>query len=56
LNSVGSFGHGGAWRTYGWIDPAKKLVGVIMLQRISRDGDLADEINAAMAMAAAAIH
>ncbi len=55
LNSLGSFGHGGAWRTYGWIDPEKKLVGVIMLQRISRDGDLADEINAVMAMAAAAI-
>lgn len=55
MNSVGSFGHGGAWRTYGWIDPQKKLVGVIMLQRISRDGDLADEINAVMAMSAAAI-
>lgn len=55
LNSTGAYGHGGAWRTYGWIDPAKKLVGVIMMQRISRDGDLADEINAVMAMASAAI-
>jgi len=32
LWSIGSFGHGGAFGTHGWIDPAKKLVGVFMVQ------------------------
>lgn len=55
MNSVGSYGHGGAWRTYGWIDPAKRLAGAIMQQRQSRDGDMADEFNAIMSMAAAGL-
>lgn len=53
--SLGSYGHGGLWKTYGYIDPAKELVGVIMLQRLSSDGDLADEFNAFMQMASAAV-
>ena len=28
--SIGAFGHGGAFGTYGWIDPKKELVGVFM--------------------------
>lgn len=32
LWSIGTFGHGGAFGTHGWIDPAKKLVGVFMVQ------------------------
>ena len=55
LNSIGSFGHGGAYRTYGWVDPAKDMFGVILFQRTNGGGDVADEINAFMAMAAAAI-
>ncbi len=55
LNSIGTFGHGGLWKTYGWIDPKKELVGVILMQRLSSDGDLADEFNAFMTMAAVAI-
>jgi len=55
LNSIGSYGHGGAYRTYGWVDPAKDLVGVILLQRTNGGGDVADEINAFMALAASAI-
>lgn len=55
LNSIGTFGHGGAYRTYGWVDPARDMLGVIMLQRTNGGGDLADEISSAMAMAAAAI-
>jgi CubicO group peptidase (beta-lactamase class C family) len=55
LCSVGSFGHGGAYRTYSWADPAKDMVRVIMLQRTNVGGDQADEINAFLAMAAAAI-
>ncbi|HXI44095.1 MAG TPA: serine hydrolase domain-containing protein [Bryobacteraceae bacterium] len=55
LNSLGTFGHGGAYRTYGWADPAKDMIGVILLQRTNDGGDVADEINSFMAMAAAAI-
>ena len=54
-NSIGSFVKGGAYRTYGWVDPAKDLVGIIFMQRTNGGGDIADEINAFMAMAAAAI-
>ena len=55
LASPRTFGHGGAYRTYGWVDPAKDIVGVIMLQRTNGGGDVADEINSFMAMAGAAI-
>ncbi|MFN0112997.1 MAG: serine hydrolase domain-containing protein [Blastocatellia bacterium] len=55
LNSIGAFGHGGLWKTYGWIDPKKELVGVVLMQRLSSDGDLADEFNAFMTMASVAI-
>jgi len=54
-NSIGSYVKGGAYRTYGWVDPAKDLVGIIMMQRTNGGGDVADEINSFMAMAAAAI-
>ena len=56
LNSIGTFGHGGLWKTYGWIDPKKELVGVILMQRLSIDGDLGDEFNAFMTMAAASLN
>jgi CubicO group peptidase (beta-lactamase class C family) len=55
LNSIGAYGHGGAYRTYGWVDPAKDMFGVILFQRTNGGGDVADEINAFMAMAAASI-
>lgn len=55
LNSIGTYGHGGLWQTYGWVDPKKELVGVILMQRLSSDGDLADEFNAFMTMAAVAM-
>ncbi|MFN9920908.1 MAG: serine hydrolase domain-containing protein [Acidobacteriota bacterium] len=32
LWSIGTFGHGGAFGTHGWIDPAKQLVGVFLVQ------------------------
>jgi CubicO group peptidase (beta-lactamase class C family) len=54
-NSIGSFVKGGAYRTYGWVDPAKDLVGIIFMQRTNGGGDVADEINSFIAMAAAAI-
>ncbi len=55
LNSMGSFGHGGAYRTYGWVDPAKDMVQVLMYQRTNGGGDVADEISSFLALAAAAI-
>jgi len=32
LWSIGTFGHGGAFGTHGWIDRAKQLVGVFLVQ------------------------
>jgi CubicO group peptidase (beta-lactamase class C family) len=55
LNSIGTYGHGGLWKTYGFVDPQKELVGVILMQRLSGDGDMADEFSAFMTMAAAAM-
>ena len=54
-NSLGSYVKGGAYRTYEWVDPARDLTGVIMMQRTNGNGDTADEINAFMAMSTAAI-
>lgn len=54
-NSLGSYGHGGGFRTYAWVDPQKDLIGVFMCQRTNGGGDIADEMNAFMAMTAAAI-
>jgi CubicO group peptidase (beta-lactamase class C family) len=55
MNSVGTYGHGGAYRTYGFIDPKKELIGIILYQRVGGGGDLADEINAFIGLANAAI-
>lgn len=30
--SIGTFGHGGAFGTYGWVDPRQQLVGVFLIQ------------------------
>ena len=54
-NSIGTYGHGGAWRTYGFVDPAKQLIGVLLFQKIGGGGDVAPEINAFIQMANAAI-
>jgi CubicO group peptidase (beta-lactamase class C family) len=54
-NSIGSFVKGGAYRTYGFVDPTKDLVGILLMQRTNGGGDVADEINSFLAMAAAAI-
>ena len=55
LNSIGTFSHGGLWKTYGFIDPQKELVGVLLMQRLSSDGDNSDELNAFIAMSVAAV-
>ena len=54
-SSIGTYSHGGAFRTFGYVDPAKDMIGVIMLQRTNGGGDVADEINSFLAMAAAAV-
>jgi CubicO group peptidase (beta-lactamase class C family) len=37
LLSPGTYKHGGAFGTHGWIDPRKKLVGVFLIQRTNDD-------------------
>lgn len=54
-NSIGTFSHGGAWRTYAFGDPKKSLVGIVMYQRTNVGGDIADETNAFIEMANAAV-
>jgi CubicO group peptidase (beta-lactamase class C family) len=54
-NSIGTFVKGGAYRTYEWVDPARDLVGVIMMQRTNGGADTSDETNAFMSIGAAAI-
>lgn len=54
-NSIGTYVKGGAYRTYGYVDPAKDVVGIIFMQRTNGGGDVADEFNSFIAMAAAAI-
>ena len=55
--SIGTFEKAGYYRTYIWGDPAKDLLGIILMQRNTGgyQADMADEVNVFMAMAAAAI-
>jgi CubicO group peptidase (beta-lactamase class C family) len=53
--SIGAFSKGGAFRTYGWGDPAKDMFGIILLQRTNGGGDTCPEINAFSILANAAI-
>ncbi len=53
--SIGSFSKGGAFRTYGWGDPAKDMFGIILYQRTNGGGDTAPETNAFSILANAAI-
>jgi len=53
--SIGAFMKGGAFRTFGWGDPAKDMFGIIVMQRNNGGGDLAPEITAFSILANAAI-
>lgn len=53
--SIGAFAKGGAWRTYGWGDPAKDMCGIILFQRTNGGGDMAAEITEFSILANAAI-
>ena len=53
LHSPGTYGHGGAFGTQGWIDPKRDLIRILLVQ--NSDGLARDASNAFMAMAASAI-
>jgi len=53
LTSPGSYGHGGAFGTYGWIDPKKDLVGVFLIQRFG--GGTSEEQTAFQTIANSAV-
>jgi CubicO group peptidase (beta-lactamase class C family) len=46
--SPGAFGHGGAWGTQGWVDPAKDRIVILMLQRVGLPNSDASEMRAAL--------
>lgn len=52
-HSLGSFGHGGAFGTYAWVDPAKQLAGVFMIAHAG--SSRIDIRDAFVTMAAAAL-
>jgi len=54
-NSIGTYSHGGAYRTYSFVDPKRDLIGVILFQRTNVGGDLADEQTAFIQLANAAV-
>jgi len=51
LTSIGTYGHGGAFGTHGWVDPKKDLLGVFLVQRPGAT----DERNAFMSLAGSSI-
>ena len=54
-NSIGTYSHGGAYRTYAFVDPKRDLIGIILYQRTNVGGDLADEQTAFIELANAAV-
>jgi CubicO group peptidase (beta-lactamase class C family) len=53
LLSPGAYGHSGAFGTQGWIDPAKDMIRIMLVQR--SDGGIAELKSAFMTMAGSAI-
>jgi CubicO group peptidase (beta-lactamase class C family) len=51
--SPGTFGHGGAWGTQAWMDPAKGVAYVLMVQRPNSGNSDASEVRRAFQQAAA---
>ena len=51
--SPGTFGHGGAWGTQAWVDPAKGVAYVLMVQRANFPNSDASEVRRAFQEAAA---
>jgi CubicO group peptidase (beta-lactamase class C family) len=46
--SPGTYGHGGAFGTQGWVDPQKKMIFVLMIQRTEFGNSDASEIRATL--------
>jgi CubicO group peptidase (beta-lactamase class C family) len=42
-HAQGSFGHGGAFGTQGWIDPDRNLISIMLIQRSDGDTDTMSE-------------
>lgn len=40
--SIGTYGHGGAFGTYGWVDPQQQVVGVFLMQLTGRPQPMRD--------------
>ena len=51
--SPGSYGHGGAWGTQAWIDPAKGVAYILMVQRANFPNSDASDVRVAFQRAAA---
>jgi CubicO group peptidase (beta-lactamase class C family) len=51
--SPGTYGHGGAWGTQAWIDPAKGVAYVLMVQRSNFANSDASDVRRAFQEAAA---
>jgi CubicO group peptidase (beta-lactamase class C family) len=50
-HTVGSYGHGGAFGTQGWIDPTNQLISIMLIQRADGDTDSMSRIFLNMAEA-----
>ncbi len=46
--SPGTFGHGGAWGTQGWVDPVKDRIVILMIQRVGLPNSDASEMRATL--------
>lgn len=46
--SSGTFGHGGAWGTQGWVDPIKDRIVILMIQRVGLPNSDASEMRATL--------
>jgi CubicO group peptidase (beta-lactamase class C family) len=40
--SIGTYGHGGAFGTYGWVDPQQQIIGVFLMQLTGRPQPMRD--------------
>jgi len=56
LLSPGTFGHGGAWGTQGWVDPQRGLVFVLMIQRTNFGNSDASDVRDAFTESAVAAY
>jgi CubicO group peptidase (beta-lactamase class C family) len=52
-HNVGSYGHGGAFGTQGWIDPTNSLISILLIQ--SADGGAESMTNVFLNMAEASV-